>query len=226
MLLLMPDISYISDENENCIRRWIASGGALYASGKTSLFDEEFQEKLDYGLADVYGRHYIDEKVEMGALGIRRYKKGRVCFNSNVPEKALFLDSDGRPFENLDNVGYKDMIKFRLPSGHIQIVSIIKNLSPKGLPFEVIAPNSIATDAYYTDEALVIHLVNFEWRLPKKNILIKINPNFLNPKSANLFSPDKVSYEAETLKIEKRGNFFEIIVPETEVYSVVEVNRI
>lgn len=57
-LLILPDIAAMSDAQCNAVRKFVASGGALFATGATSLYNESGDPRGDYGLADLFGAHF------------------------------------------------------------------------------------------------------------------------------------------------------------------------
>lgn len=62
-LLILPNIYSISDTQCNQLRQFVQSGGSLVATYETSLYDEEGNQREDFGLADLLGVSY-DHKVE------------------------------------------------------------------------------------------------------------------------------------------------------------------
>ncbi len=57
-VLLLPDVLVMSDAEIAAIRAFVAQGGALYASGRTSLVAENGVPRADFGLAEVLGVSY------------------------------------------------------------------------------------------------------------------------------------------------------------------------
>jgi hypothetical protein len=57
-VLILPDIAVLSDAQCAAIRKFVANGGALIATGVTSLYDEAGQARPDYALADLFGAHF------------------------------------------------------------------------------------------------------------------------------------------------------------------------
>lgn len=53
--LVLPNIAMLSDRQCEQIRAYVRSGGSLMASFESSLYDENLQERADFGLADVLG---------------------------------------------------------------------------------------------------------------------------------------------------------------------------
>ena len=64
--LILPDLAVMSDEQCAAVRKFVSAGGALIASGVTSLYDEWGDARRDLALADVFGAHFAgkpgDEK--------------------------------------------------------------------------------------------------------------------------------------------------------------------
>jgi hypothetical protein len=55
--LLLPNVGALSDAQIASIRRFVARGGGILATGETSLFDENGDPRPDYALADLFGAH-------------------------------------------------------------------------------------------------------------------------------------------------------------------------
>jgi hypothetical protein len=62
-LLLLPNISSLSDEQCNQLRKFVEGGGNLLATFETSLYDEKGKRRSDFGLSDLFGLSF-DNSVE------------------------------------------------------------------------------------------------------------------------------------------------------------------
>jgi hypothetical protein len=56
-VLILPNLAAISDAQCAVIRNYVAKGGALIATGVTSVCNEFGEARHDYGLADLFGAH-------------------------------------------------------------------------------------------------------------------------------------------------------------------------
>jgi len=65
-VLIMPNVTALSDEHVGIIREWVAGGGKLIATFQTSLFDESGMQRKDFGLADVFGVNYDGTIISTG----------------------------------------------------------------------------------------------------------------------------------------------------------------
>jgi hypothetical protein len=54
-VLVLPGVIVMNDREIEALRAWVREGGALYASGGTSLCDESGHVRQDFGLVDVFG---------------------------------------------------------------------------------------------------------------------------------------------------------------------------
>lgn len=54
-LLILPNVSTLSDTQCSQIRAFVKSGGSLLASFESSLYDETGKKRTDFGLADLFG---------------------------------------------------------------------------------------------------------------------------------------------------------------------------
>lgn len=55
--LVLPNVGMLTETQCDAVRRFVAAGGGVLATGETSLFDEDGQKRIDFGLADVFGVH-------------------------------------------------------------------------------------------------------------------------------------------------------------------------
>ncbi len=56
-VLILPNLGALSERQCEAIRRFSANGGAVIASGATSLYDEWGDTRKDFALADIFGAH-------------------------------------------------------------------------------------------------------------------------------------------------------------------------
>lgn len=71
--ILLPNISAMSDAQCASIREYVAAGGAIVATGETSLYNEAGAERKNFGLADLFGCDFagkIDRKVDNSYISI------------------------------------------------------------------------------------------------------------------------------------------------------------
>jgi hypothetical protein len=61
-LLILPNLGVMTDDQVASVRRYVAGGGNLFATGESSLYDEWGDPRPDYALSDIFGAH-ITEKV-------------------------------------------------------------------------------------------------------------------------------------------------------------------
>ncbi len=53
--LVLPNVGVMSDQQIDAVRRFVGRGGALVATGQTSLFDQWGDPRPDFALADLFG---------------------------------------------------------------------------------------------------------------------------------------------------------------------------
>jgi hypothetical protein len=61
-LLILPNVAALSNHQCNQLRAYIERGGSLIATNETSLYDENGIQRSDFGLADLFGIHYLDRQ--------------------------------------------------------------------------------------------------------------------------------------------------------------------
>ncbi len=65
-VLLLDDRAVLSEEECARIREYVAGGGRLYASGRTSLYDPAAGRLEDFRLADLFGVHHAGDELPAG----------------------------------------------------------------------------------------------------------------------------------------------------------------
>lgn len=62
-VLIMPNVAALSDAHAKIIKEWVAEGGRLMATHKTSLFDDEQNERENFALAELFGVNYAHQNI-------------------------------------------------------------------------------------------------------------------------------------------------------------------
>jgi len=62
-VLIMPNVTILSDEHADIIRSWVVEGGKLLATFETSLYDESAVKQGDFKLSEVFGISYSGSMV-------------------------------------------------------------------------------------------------------------------------------------------------------------------
>lgn len=63
-ILILPSLLMIDEEEMNAFRRFVESGGSIYASGVTSLLTKSGIKQEDFLLSDLFGVSYLGETKE------------------------------------------------------------------------------------------------------------------------------------------------------------------
>jgi hypothetical protein len=71
-LLIVPNVAAMSDEQAAALRRFVAAGGSLLATGQTSLYDEWGDPRPDFALADVLGVRHQGSPPKLGGTSERQ----------------------------------------------------------------------------------------------------------------------------------------------------------
>ncbi|HEY2838722.1 MAG TPA: beta-galactosidase trimerization domain-containing protein [Pirellulales bacterium] len=80
-VLVLPNVACMSPRAAEVVRRYVAAGGGLVATFETSLYDENYQKRPDFALADVLKAQY----------------QGTAVVNQRVENLSLLLDDDAHP---------------------------------------------------------------------------------------------------------------------------------
>jgi hypothetical protein len=58
-VLVLPNVACMSSRAAEVVRRFVASGGGLVATFETSLYDENYEKRADFALADLFRAKYL-----------------------------------------------------------------------------------------------------------------------------------------------------------------------
>lgn len=225
-VLVLSDYIAISDKEATLIRKFVKAGGALFASGKTSLYNERFEIRKDYALADIFGVSY-DQVCRKGIknYGINRYGKGKAAFMPEVIERVQFLTPDtAERFKEPQNICWPLKIKCHLPAQHDQVASAIKNIPARPMPVEIIASQSVVCNLNRQKGTLLLHLLNYNINNCQQNIVVKINASRFEVSSifAN-FAEDGPEGKPEKISYELINGFYVFTLEQLEIYCCLEI---
>jgi hypothetical protein len=105
--LLLPNTAYISDHDLGIIREYVRNGGGLIASRKTSLFDENGNPRLDFGLADVLGIKYTGLVIDTSFDTYQLIRDKGNPILKNIGDTEMIMNGGSTLLVNLDNKDYK-----------------------------------------------------------------------------------------------------------------------
>ncbi|MFH1615473.1 MAG: alpha-L-fucosidase [Planctomycetota bacterium] len=96
-LLILPEVLMMDSEEADAVRQYVHNGGAVYASGQTSLTTKDGNRLNDFMLADVFGvsydgEHIIDPAATKEAKsitfdGTRGAKEGKLGFLKPIDKR-------------------------------------------------------------------------------------------------------------------------------------------
>jgi hypothetical protein len=132
-VLVLPNLAVLSNEQCDRLRRFVAKGGGLVATGESSLYDEWGNRRPDFALAGLFGASYTGKYVGLieGARGLSRWDYRQHTYlrlppesdaYSYVPLTGPLTGKEGRPFTDrhllLRGLEETDIIPF---GGAIQV---------------------------------------------------------------------------------------------------------
>lgn len=204
-LLLLPDICCMSNAEIEKIKAYIENGGFVIATRRTSLYDENFKERRDYGLADIFGCSYGNIEKE---LYINTYGSGQALF---FPAEAAEIELEGYEFYG------------RIPDRPVwadKVVEAIENICPSVFIVRLNPRAGIGTKSFeLEDGAKTVHLLNFA-DSAADNLEVRLADSFGKVRQVELYTPDDNSSSARDIPFEyKKGNTH-LTVPKLQIYSL------
>jgi len=85
-LLILPNVGRLTTSQVESIKRFVARGGSLFATGDSSLCDEWGDELQDYALSDLFKTHYIKDEnlIRPGNTTLHSYLRIHPEMRKNV----------------------------------------------------------------------------------------------------------------------------------------------
>jgi len=203
--LILPNVACISQNQIGQIERFVSKGGGLAATGETSLYDENYKKRENFGLAGVFGvgckeKRFTPKKSEYG--------KGKVSFYPQSIGKDYWLKQKSGDLESI-----KEALEWVIKEN----VSLITT-----------APKTTFINLLKQRERILLHLVNYnrdeksERMIPVENIKIQVKVP-LRVRNVFLISPDfeaKQNLEYEIIDKEE-DEYIEFTIPYLETYNLV-----
>lgn len=213
-VLVVADQDALDDGQIAHIREFVANGGGLVATGATSMRTGWRTQRTSFGLGDLFG---LSEPLPDTAPNTpirRRFGKGRVVYIPRIepqiappPPQMTYSVPNGL---------------WRLPRNYETLVSSVRWASGDELCVEINAPEWVTaevTDQERPPYSRLLHLVNFKFQEPVRNIHVRVQiPEGRRLHAAVLRSPD---HESRTLKFSLNGGEASLIIPELQAYALV-----
>lgn len=100
-LIILPNVKCLSGHEIGLLRDYVANGGNILATYETSLYDDDGTKRQDFGLAELFGCRYTDEKVNT--------KKD--CYQFIADKEHYITRPESVQTELLINAGYTLLCK-------------------------------------------------------------------------------------------------------------------
>ena len=209
-LLILPNFTCLSDGQVDFLKGYVKNGGNIVAIGHTSLYDENYQKRWEYGLSEVFGLSFNQDRRDSGL--INRYGKGKCLY---------FSEEEFLPIE--ENVSGSTFIT-PLPKDWKYIVERIKRVTPD-LPLELYAPRNVAVELFKQDKKnrLLLHLINYQVDRNFKDIKVELRiPEGKKVSGITCLSPDREG--EENISFGNIRNFTTFNAPELDIYNLLVVD--
>lgn len=210
-VLVLAEQDALSDAQVEAIRRFVAAGGGLVATGNSSLLTEWRLRRRKFGLADVFG---LDEPVNGGASVRREFGRGRVVY---IPRIIPAID----PPEPEMNYNFSHE-HWALPVNHGEFAEAVRWAARGEFSAEVAAPEHVTIELTRQTSTgnLNLHLVNFDLGRPVKNLRAAVRiPKGFRLREALADSPDEGG--AKTVEYSVRGDTVHLRIPRLVVYDLI-----
>ena len=114
-LLILPNVGSLSAAQVESIKRFVAKGGSLFATGKSSLYDEWGDEQNDFALSDLFKTHAVKtEQKNESDNTIHSYLRLQPEIRKNIygPQTGTEPEITGERHEVLKGFELTDILPF------------------------------------------------------------------------------------------------------------------
>jgi hypothetical protein len=92
-LLILPNLGVMTDDQVASVKKYVASGGNLLATGESSLYNEWGDSKPDYALSELFGAHLTSKTPALSEdKNARRYAETLHTYLRIIPEMRAGID--------------------------------------------------------------------------------------------------------------------------------------
>lgn len=212
-LLVLADQDALSDEQVRAIRTFVENGGGLVATGTTSLLNDWRLRRRKFALAELFR---IDLPPAAGApnSAVRRtFGKGRVVYIPRIepavtPPPALLTYNFANKY-------------WKLPVNYQDLAAAVNWAAGGRLSATVSAPASVTMELteQKSSSTLLLHLVNFDFRRPVRNIDVSVRlPAGFTISEVTCETPDGNERQAITPAV--HGGVASFRIPSLKVYDL------
>jgi hypothetical protein len=121
-MLVLPEVTAMSDPQAETVRQWVSNGGTLIATGRCGLLDENHRGRSNFALADVFGADYVstDTTYSNDENGKQREGNATTTYLESVGHALAGLISNGTvglpgPFVRMKETRGQPVLRYRLP---------------------------------------------------------------------------------------------------------------
>jgi len=195
-VLVLPESECLSDAQLEAIRKFVAAGGGLVATGQAGLYDQWRRLRVAPGLKGLidsqpHARDYEEEVAPVAVTGApvrKEYEKGRVVyipgvkFDGRLPEFGSFFRVDGR--------------FWKLPKNAQEITDGVRWAARDNVPVQVSGPAYLVSNLVEQPEKrrMMLHLVNYNAKktasLERAEVVCRL-PRGETAKEVRIYSPDQ-----------------------------------
>jgi hypothetical protein len=200
-VLVLSNVTCISDEEIEKVRAFVQAGGSLLATGQTSLYDEDRRQRRDYGLADLFGVSFADVNEK------EIYRASRTIFIPATPEAVEY-----------NHLNYQ--IRPELPAAHAEVIDFIRQLDADAVMFSLEGANFVGTDVQQTPEGVLLHLLNYDNSSPLSRVRLTFAESMRLPAAVTHLSPD-IEQEQDSLEVIRSSDGQQMIeIARLDTYSL------
>lgn len=204
-VLVLPNVACMSDGEAEAIAAFVEAGGAIVATGATSLYDERYRIRDDFALCRVFGHHHgqAAEGAAFGAVN-NEVGRGRSVYLPGEPEEDFWREAMPASLERVE-----DAIDHALRGNH---------------QVRIDAPNTTLINIAEKADTTFIHLINYDAKLSAEDIAVELRkPTGKSLDQVTVMSPDFSPESAKKIEASESAGSVSFTVPHLRLYNLIMV---
>jgi hypothetical protein len=217
--VILADQESLSDAAVNALRDYVKKGGAVLATGRTSIYNDWRRRRSDFGLADVLGVHY--EPPSLPVAQRNTYGTGRAAYVPAVTSVDRIPGLIGEAASPVGVIGFGNRY-WKPPQNAEEILSALRWAMNTSAAVEFAnAPLTTVMELVERKDGSerILHWLNYKLgtRVSASDVTMRLGSN-RRAASVEILSPER--RKAEAVEFRQDGETVHFRMPAMEVYEL------
>jgi hypothetical protein len=227
-VVVMPNISALSDGQVERLRGFAQNGGGLVLIGQSATTDERLRVRTNHPFADAFAPDALDSLLEMGPPHfVPRVDVSRLTHtiqgklgDGNVAWLPTLTPTSTVQWQRDPYFPFRIVLpeEVRPPAEAAELVQLVKAVAPQPFEVEVEAPKCVMAEYRRDGDRLYVHLVNLATDAPARDVALHVSEPIA--REAAVYPMDG---EAFSVAPRAAGQVWRVDLDVLDRYALVEV---